>query len=132
YVARRGPTLPEEGNGWVTLRNESSGPASIAVRGFEVFRLVQADAANQAELEAFAKADAQRLFAGGGLRVQVRVGLNPLHDDRDVVRLVRPRVGVSGVWWVTGWRWPIGRFTSQEAATMELSAELRVEVSEVA
>lgn len=131
YVARRGPTLPEEGNGWVTLRNESSGPASIAARGFEVFRLVQADASNQEELEAFAAADAQRLFAGGGLRAQVRVGLNPLHDDRDVVRLVRPRLGLSGVWWVTGWRWPIGRFTSAEAATMSLSAELRVDVSEV-
>jgi hypothetical protein len=127
FQARTGPSLgPTEGNGLYTLRNQSTGPASIDQRGREVFRLVVVDAANQPELESFATAEFQRYVAGGGLRWTGRVGLNPLHSDRDVVQLVRPRLGLSGVWNVTSWTYPLRRMTGEDAALMQMSAELRV------
>lgn len=127
YEARNGPSLGATlGNGLVIVKNQSDGPASIDQRGFEVWRTVQADAVDQDELEAFAAVDAQRLFAGGGLRWTGRVGLNPLHGERDVIGLVRPRIGLSGTWAVTSWRYPLRRITGPDAALMDLTAEYRV------
>lgn len=126
----RGPSLgPTAGNGLYTVVNQSDGPASIDRRGFEVFRSIQADATNQDELVAFATAEAQRYFAGGGLRWSGRVGLNPLHSDRDVIEAVRPRMGLSGVWSVVSHTYPLRRITGgEDAATMPLTCELRVNV----
>lgn len=127
FEARNGPSLGgTEGNGFYTLVNQSDGPASIDQRGYEVFLAVQVDAASQTELEAYGDAEFQRLTAGGGLRAQVQVGLNPLHDDRDVVRLVRPRLGLSGDWNVTSWTYPLRRITDAGAVLMPLTCEFRV------
>lgn len=127
YEARNGPTLGAIiGNGLVVLRNQSDGPASIDQRQREVFAYVQADATEQAELEAFALGDFPRMTAGGGLRWTGQVGLNPLHDDGDVVEMVRPRLGLSGVWGATSWRYPLKRITGSGAALMDLTCEYRV------
>lgn len=137
FVARQGPTLPEEGNGIVTKRNESVGPASVDARSnystdpttrarAEVFLEVQVAAENQAELAAVAAADAQRYFAGGGLRFSGRVGLNPRHDDRDVIELDKPRLKLGGEWLVTSWTYPLERIVSESAVTMAITAEARV------
>lgn len=123
FVARQGPSLPVEGNGYVTVRNDNTGPASIQQRGFEVFRAVSVDASSQPELESYAAQERQRLFAGGGLRFQGQVGLNPLHDDRDRVTLTRPRLGLSGLWDVTGWSYPLRMIEGGQAVLMSLTAE---------
>lgn len=130
FEARNGPSLgATEGNGLYTRRNQSDGPGSINQRGYEVFRSVQVDATTQAELVAFGNAEFQRLVAGGGLRWAGRVGWNPLHDERDVIGIVRPRMGLSGVWQVTSWRLPLARVDSEGAVLMDLTAELRVTAS---
>lgn len=126
FVARQGPSLPEEGNGIRTKYNQSTGPASIDERGEQVEQRVQVEAENQAELDAIADADAGRYFAGGGLRFTGKVALNPLHDDRDVVELLKPRLGLSGVWHVTSWTSPLNPITSPEAVTMPITLEKRV------
>ncbi len=137
FVARQGPSLPEEGNGIVTRRNESTGPASVDARSnystdaatrakAEVFLLVEVEAETQAALVAVADADAQRYFAGGGLRFSGAVGLNPRHDDRDVIGLHKPRLGLAGAWIVTEWTYPLERITGASAVTMPVVAEARV------
>jgi hypothetical protein len=133
FVARQGPTLPEEGNGWATRYNHSTGPGSIDERGEEVWRVVEVDVdtGRQPELEAVADADAQRYFAGGGLRYQGHVGLNPRHSDRDVVSLVKPRLDVEGGdWIVTDWAYPLAEVTSPSAVLMPVTMERRVEVTD--
>lgn len=123
----RGPSLGSiPGNGLYILLNQSDGPASIDQRGWVLPRTIQAEAANQDELEAFGDAEAQRYFAGGGLRWTGQVGLNPLHDDRDVLEIVRPRLATTGVWNCTGWTYPLGRIAGEQSVLMSLSAELRV------
>lgn len=131
FAARRGPSLGNtEGNGYRTWRNQSTGPASIDARGFQVFRLVHVDAANQADLDAFAAAEAQRYLAGGGTRFTGQVGLNPLHDDRDVVRIRRPRLDIDEqVGLVTGWTYPVRRIRGPADALMDITIEPRVEVA---
>lgn len=129
FVARQGPPSPAEEDGWVTVRNQSTGPASIDQRGYEVFRTVDVDASEQDTLEAVASAEAQRVFKGGGLRFRGRVGLCPAHSDRDVVTFIRPRLGLSGPWLVTEWRYPLREMGSEDAALMDITAEAKVAVS---
>lgn len=128
FVARNGPTLPEEGNGIVTVTNQSTGPASVDRRGETVELRVDVDAEDQATLAAIAAADAQRYFAGGGHRFTGKVALNPRHSDRDVVELVKPRLGLSGVWQVTSWTYPLQPIASESAVLMDLTCEQRVVV----
>lgn len=131
FSARRGPSLGNiEGNGYRTWRNQSTGPGSIDARdGEQVFRLVDVDASNQTELDAFALSEAQRYLAGGGTRFTGRVGLNPLHDDRDVIRLTRPRLGVDAVALVTDHTFPMRRIRSEADVLMDIVAEPRVELA---
>lgn len=129
FVARQGPSLPEEGNGVVTVRNQSTGPGSIDARGEEVFHEVDVEAEGQDELEAIAAAEANRYFAGGGLGVKLRVGINPAHSDRDVIALDKPRLDLSGEWLVTSWTMPLHAVTNESAVTMDLTAEARTVVS---
>lgn len=136
FVAQRGPTLPEEGNGIRTLKNQSVGPGSIDARGGEEVRhRVEVDARmgpttdpNQ-YLDAIAHAEAQKYFAGGGLRFKGQVGLNPRHDDRDVVALVKPRFGLNDAteeWLVTHWRIPLRPVENDSDVLMDIEAERRV------
>ena len=128
FSARQGASLGNiEGNGLRTVRNQSTGPASIDRRGYEVEQRVEVDADDQQALDAVAAADAQRYLAGGGLRWKGRVGLNPRHSDRDVIRLGLPRLGQHGdAWHVTEWPYPLGDFTSPSDSTMTITAERRV------
>lgn len=130
FVARRGPTLPELGNGITVRRNESTGPGSIAARGEEVHRTEEVDADSQDALEAVADAEAQRLFAGGGESFAGQVGLNPGYSDRDVVGLTRPRLGLlGGAWLVTSWTYPRRAVRDDGDVLMDLTCERRVEVT---
>lgn len=132
FTARRTPGLglPEEGNGWVTFRNQSTGPGSIDKRGFEVFREISADASTQDELEAFGAAEAQRYFAGGGLRFEGTVAWNPRHSDRDRVELIREALDLDGDWDLTSWKLPRTRVSGEGAVTMPITAEARVVVTQ--
>ena len=130
FVARRGPSLGGiEGNGWVTVRNQSDGPASIDQRGWEVLQTVDVTATDQTHLETIAAADAQRWFAGGGLRFTGRIGLNPRHSDSDVIGLVKPRLGLSGAWIVTDWTYPLRTIDQEAAVLMDITCEYRVATS---
>lgn len=128
FSARQGPSLGNvEGNGLRTVRNQSSGPASIDARGgVQVELRVDVEADTQAVLDAIAAADAQRYFAGGGDRFVGSVGLNPRHSDRDVVSIQLPRLGVTGVWNVTEWTYPLGTMEDEGSALMPITAERRV------
>ena len=128
FVARAGPSLPEEGNGIATRTNQSTGPASVDARGREVLLRVDVDAEDQAALDDVADADAQRYFAGGGYRFSGHVGLNPRHSDRDVIGLVMPRLALEAgqAWQVTEWSYPISQISGEQAVLMPLKAELRV------
>jgi hypothetical protein len=127
-VARQGPSLPEVGNGIAERFNQSTGPASIDRRGEEIWRVVDVEAEDQAELEAIADDVAQRWFAGGGFRMQSHVALNPLHGDRDVARLVKPRLGFDGTWLVTAWSYPMHKVTGPGDVLMPMTFEQRVEI----
>ncbi len=128
FSARQGPSLGNvEGNGLRTVKNEATGPASIAARGFEVEVRVDVEADTQAALDAVAAADAQRWFAGGGERFTGSVGLNPRHADRDVIGLELPRLGIAGgTWLVTSWTYPLSEINDESGALMNLTAERRV------
>ncbi len=130
FSARQGPSLGNaEGNGLRTKRNQSTGPASIAARGYEVELRVDVDADSQTVLDQVAEADAQRYFAGGGLRWQGQVGLNPLHSDRDVIGLDLPRLRLQGgAWQVTSWTYPLGDLSEPSGALMPITAERRVDL----
>ena len=125
FVARTGPTLATEGNGISTVTNQSTGPFSVDQRGETILQVVQVEAENQAQLAAIATADAQRFFAGGGLRYIGKVGLNPRHSDRDVVELIKPRLGLSGNWLCTEWRYPMRNLDNADAALMQVTFEKR-------
>ena len=130
FVARQGPTLPELGNGIAERRNASTGPASILARGEEVPQTVEVDADSQAALEAVADAEAQRYFAGGGLSFRGQVGLNPRFSDRDVIGLVKPRLGLlAGAWVVTEWTYPRRAVTGEGDVLMGITCEQRVEAA---
>lgn len=132
FVARQGPSLPEEGNGWATRINQSTGPASIDSRGGEeVVEIVEVEASDQETLDAIADADAQRWFAGGGQVAQITAAAYPRFADRDVVEVVKSRLGLDGDWLVTGWTLPLQRVVSETAVLMPLTVEQRVAVSEV-
>jgi hypothetical protein len=129
FVARQGPSLPTEGNGARTKTNQSSGPASIDQRGDIIETTVEVEAEGQTQLDTFANAESQRWFAGGGTRWTGKVGLNPLHSDRDVVTLVKPRQDLSGLWQVTEWRYPLRTIDGEDTVTMPITCEQRVVVS---
>ena len=128
FSGRQGSSLGNvEGNGLRTVRNQSTGPASITARGYEVELRVTVDADDQPALDAVAAADAQRYLAGGGLRWRGQVGLNPRHSDRDVMTLLAPRLGQHGdAWNVTEWSYPLGDFTSAGDSLMTITAERKV------
>jgi hypothetical protein len=130
FVARGGPSLPVEGNGWRTKYNQSTGPGSITARGGEeVWRFVEVAAESQTALDAIADSEAQRYFAGGGLRYTGKVGLNPRHSDRDVNALVKPRLGLTSetdAWLVTDWRYPLREIESPDDVLMAVTWERRV------
>jgi hypothetical protein len=132
FSARQGPSLGNvEGNGLRTVRNQSTGPASIDARGGEeVVLRVEVDAENQPVLDEVAYADAQRYFAGGGQRFTGQVALNPRHSDRDVIGLELPRLGLSGATWnVTSWRYPLANLSDSSGALMQMTCERRVTTS---
>lgn len=121
FVARRGPSLAEEGNGIRTVINENTGPGSLQQRGGRtVLQRVEADAQTQDELDAQAKALAPFYFAGGGLRYVGEVGLDPRHDDRGIVGLDRPTIGLSGTWLVTSWTVRLGDAAAMRTMQLEL------------
>lgn len=127
FSARQGPSLGNtEGDGLYTVTNQSTGPASVDVRGREVVLTVQVDADDQATLGAIAEAEKQRYFAGGGMRFTGHVGFNPRHGDRDVVSFNLPRLDMDGGdWLVTSWELPRRRITDPSAALMAVTAEKR-------
>jgi hypothetical protein len=130
FAARQGPSLAEEGNGIVTVTNQSTGPASVDKRGGHVVeQVVTVDAETQDALAEYAAAQAQVIFAGGGLSFTGKVGLNPSLGDRDVLEVIRPRLGLSGRWSVTAWSLPLGRMNSQDQATMSVTCQQQVAVS---
>lgn len=129
FVARNGPSLAEEGNGIVTVTNQSTGPASVDQRGETVQLIVDTDAEDQDSLAAIAQVDAQRYFAGGGLRFTGKVALNPLHSDRDVIELAHPRLGLNGIWQVTSWTYPLGSITGPDSVLMPMTCEQQVVVA---
>lgn len=121
FVARRGPSLAEEGNGIRTVTNESVGPGSLQQRGGRtVLQVVDIDAQTQDELDAHARAWAPFYFAGGGLRYVGEVGLDPRHDDRGIVQLERPPLGLSGTWLATGWTVRLGSASEMHTMSLEL------------
>jgi hypothetical protein len=130
FSARQGPSLGNvEGNGQKTVTNQSTGPASVDSRGgVHVELRVDVDADSQTALDAIAAAEAQRYFAGGGLRWSGSVGLNPRHSDRDVVAFDLPRLGLAATdaWVVTSWTYPLGDLTSEQDVLMPITAERRV------
>lgn len=122
FVARNGPSLPEEGNGIRTVYNEDVGPGSRQQRGGRtILHVVDIDAQTQTELDEQAKYWAPFYFGGGGLRYVGEVGLNPRHGDADIVELIKPVLGVSGTWLVTSWTINLGDAASM--ATMRLEME---------
>jgi hypothetical protein len=126
FVARQGPSLAEEGNGFRTVTNQSTGPASVDQRGETIVQRIVVDAEDQTQLDAIAAADAQRWFAGGGLRYVGQAGLNPLHSDRDVIALDKPRLGLAGEWLITEWRFPLNVVAGEQDVLMDITCEKRV------
>jgi hypothetical protein len=124
--ARRGPSLPVEGNGQITLKNLATGPFSIAGRGgLEVTEEIQVEASDQAALERIGIARAESMFRGGGDRLQLTVGLNPLHDEQDSVLVTKDRFDITSQrFWVVAWSINLGRIDTM--ATMELTLERHV------
>lgn len=127
FVAQRGPSLPVEGNGIYTIYNLNVGPGSINNRGYEIPETVEVEANNQAELESIALRDANRFFMGGGERVSITTGINPRHDDRDVIAVYYPDVGLDSLetkWAVTSWMIPLSsEISSENDVTMSIEAE---------
>lgn len=105
FTARNAGDLASVGDGIAERRNETVGPAAISRVG-EVSIDVPVDAEAQPELEAVADAQAGRYMAGGGLRYTGAVALNPLHADRDINRLVRPRLGLDALAEAVEWTEP--------------------------
>lgn len=136
FTARRGPSLSEEGDGIRTVKNQDIGPGSIDARGgLEVRRKFEVDAqpgppedTNQF-LDEIAYGQAARYFAGGGLRFKGTIGLNPRHDDRDIIAIVKADFDMDDnteEWIVTGWDLPLRNIESEDHALMSIEAERRV------
>ena len=123
FVARRGPSLPEEGNGWTERRNQSTGEASIDQRGYEVLEIVTVEASDQTVLESVADGEAPRWFAGGGNQLQVSAALYPRLGDRDVIHATKPRLDIDADFAVTGWEIPLQRTDGQQAVLMPIQCE---------
>lgn len=128
FTSRRGPSLPELGNGITYRRNQSYGPGSIDARGGEeVSEEITTDAYNHTELEAIANSDAQRYFAGGGDRYEGDIALNPLHSDQDVVTFNHPSLGLHRVPFnLTQWEYRLNTLESEADALMHVVGERRV------
>lgn len=131
FKARQGPSLPEEGNGIFTVNNYKVGPLSIEGRGGDiVLEEIELDVATQEELQAIGLSIAEVRFRGGGDVVRLKVALNPLHDDKDLVVISR-KYGVVEEdddpqrFWVSGWEI---RLTDkiQDYATMNLTLEAAI------
>lgn len=129
FVALQAPSLAEEGNGYRTVLNQSTGPSSIDAIGEQPPLVVEVDVDDQVQLDALAASEAQRYFAGGGLRFRGQIGLNPRHSNRDVVGLDHPELGLSGEWLVTEWSYPLGPMSGEGAVLMDVVFEQRVVVS---
>lgn len=124
---RGGNSLPVEGNGICTRRNQSTGPSSIDVRGRTVSVTVSVEAQNQAALELIANSEAQRIFAGGGYNLSFKTAWNPLHSDSDVVTITKPRLNIpASIWLITEWSLNLGEISSPDDVTMSLRAMRRV------
>lgn len=130
FVARQGPGLVEEGNGQRTVENQWTGPASLdALGGTRNVLRVEVDATDQAAIDAVARSQAPRYFAGGGLRFSGQVVLNPRHSDRDIIRLDKARLGLDGDWTLTSWTYPLHPgMNDPSAAVMAVTAEQRIKV----
>ena len=128
FVARRGPSLPVEGNGIYTIFNYDIGAGSINATGVEIEERVEVEAQDQNDLEKIARRDANAYFMGGGEHVKIRVGINPRHDDRDIIGLVYPDAGYYDPdirWAVTSWDINLPEtVSSPEDVTMSLEAEV--------
>jgi len=127
FKAKQGPSLPVEGNGLVTIRNNAVGPYSIAGRGgVEIPEEVDVEASDQDQLLRLALSIAEVRFRGGGDRASVTVGLNPLHDDTDSVLVSHPELGVNDqLFWVAGWSVSMSE-SVDSLTTMNLSLEAAV------
>lgn len=121
FIARNGPSLPEEGNGIRTVFNEDVGPGSRQQRGgLTILHVVEIDAQTQTELDEQARYWAPFYFAGGGLRYVGEVGLNPRHGDSDIVQLSKSSLGISGTWLVTGWTINLGEVEQMMTMPVEM------------
>jgi len=133
FVAARGPSLPEEGNGIRTKVNLNDGPASVNARnGREVLERIEVEAEDQVELDEVAEIKAQFYFAGGGDRIRINALPNPLHDHHDVVGVVKPRFGFDDntiAWRVTEWAIPLGPIEGDSQVRMSLTVERLVDTS---
>lgn len=132
FKARRGPSLPEEGNGIFTVRNAGIGPFSIAGRGGEIVsEEVQVEASDQQQLVRLAASIAQVRFKGGGDVLRLKVGLNPLHDDKDRVTVTHEPAGVDAQeFWVSGWQVRMSEGIG-DLATMDLTLEAAITIDDV-
>jgi hypothetical protein len=129
FVARQGPSSGgSEGNGIYTVTNQSTGPGSIDVRGYEIPITVTVDAVDETTLESVAESEKQRYFAGGGNKFTGSIALNPTMGDRDVIAINLPRLGLtdSDTWQVTDWTYNLGAMTQSTDALMPITAEMRV------
>lgn len=122
-----GPTLPVEGNGYVTRTNIDIGPASVNERNQTVASTIPVAVNSQDALERVANAEANRIFAGGGIAMQLKVALNPLFDDRDVITIEKPRIAVTGLeeFMVTNWRIDLKSEMDESVALMNVKAVQR-------
>lgn len=119
-VARFVARTPEQGKSGVEeRRNETVGPLSIATAGERV-EVVDVEADTQTVLSGIADAQAPRIFAGGGLRLEGHVAINPLHADRDICSVARPRLGLSGLWELVEWTQPLQTPSSAAAVRMSM------------
>lgn len=125
-----GPTLPVEGNGIRTKINQSTGPSSIDARGETITITRQVNAQNQAALDLIAASEAQRIFAGGGYNIELKVAWNPLHSDSDVITIWKPRLNIPpSIWLVTSWSIDLKDIVSPDDVTMNIQASRRVAIT---
>lgn len=126
FISTTAPSLAAEGNGWRTAKNLADGPGSIFERGTEVSRQVEVEAKTQTELDDIAEFQSVRIFAGGGLRYSGQVALNPLHEERDIVNLNKPSMGITSEtdkWVVTSWTLPMRPVLSVDDVLMNITME---------
>lgn len=132
FKAKRGPTLPEEGNGIFTVTNQVIGPLSVDGRdGTIVSEEVLVEASDQNKLQRLALAIAEIRFKGGGDVVRLGVGLNPLHDDKDLVNLRKTDLGIDDQrFWVSSWSIKMSS-SVRDMATMSLTLEAAIFIDDI-